>query len=1498
MMTELRARVVNRLITAQHTGDPAPLRTEEAMSDTLALLREATPSPADATDLDALADVLWSWWLAYRDGEGPQAWQYSVMGLSVFGFLRLRLPDDARLPQPLLETFDPTDQLHEVRFASLVRSAHAEEALGSPDAGGPRQLAALDRAIAWSDAAHRFPGIDPPVSAELAFAALGLCMSRFQIAADPDSLAAAARHAGVLCERLGALPPAAATGTTEAAEAALTTVIDAARLLGEPALPEVERLVAAAPAAALTAEAGEGLAALREVDALPVSWPGERDLRVGALIADSGAREHDAGRIACGIRRLRRALAQMPADHPDRPHATAALSQALHAFSRERDDHEAAREAVDLAAAVTGFTDAAHSELSEEDAGLFADWRELSRRADSGDGESDQDQVLLFRRLVSRLREKGEREGEAPDITIETLDILLHTSSHDSSAVATDERITRYGAALDALPADQPGRYAHVALLAALTGARAETLTDSQPGRATELAARARTLTDEAAAGAPAGFLPLNLLRRELFGPAVEVTAAVLSLGGEEDTGKEGWRPPEELADVSRMLSLLTRVEDIRPEDPERLDSAIADLRELLADPEVDAEIRPYLGAMLGSALFARVPEDGDHATVFTQQEEVVQLLRSARSQTPEALPGIDRILGYALTTTALGNFDAEANREASALLASAAAEEPADDGDAALLSVRLEFHNALQNYLFGHEPAQLERSRELARRLKELADAASATRAGNDPQGLDRLGDFYINLVETIGPGGSLNPELDDQQVDRCRQTFAATPAGHPMRSLTAITLMRVLTMRAAGLRGDPVHAARLLSEADEVLRAVEPEVPQSFSQMMRFLITLVPKAGGTGHPGHAPPHAPPPTPAPKPGTTPPDHPGAPVDSLRAMEAMMQPLLRQASAPDQADDPAVWQDPAMPVWFRAHGALGSAAKALRGPAGVEGGLVHLETAVDAMANITDRGSDQGSAEHGLTTFDGDIRTIVELILGRIALDAGAALLPDLVTATRELLTAIKEKRRPPEALVADTEHLNRSIRSAHSITGPHVDRVAELLERGRGLLLARRIEARADLGELRSAHPALAAEFERLTDLLAGRPADPDPAPAAHAEQARLAALRASRDLDTLIGHVRAQPGFAAFLRPLTVEQLRALTCEGPVVVLNHAKGPCHALITTPDSIIALPLKVKADEVSGAARRLRDAVDILNARGSSRAAPAQLVAAGATIRETLAWTWHMIVSPVLGRLGLRDPVPDGATWPRVWWVPTGAFHALPLHAAQCVRTDCALDHDCGAALDSVVSSYVPGFRTLAHARAQAGRPTTGTGDALLVAAPDEDLPGVAEAAAYASGLLGGPEPLIGADATREAVLVGLGATSWAHFGCHAATDPAEPSGAVLHLPSGEQMSVLEICRAQPRSARLAFLAACSTARTSERLADEAIHVTSAFLLAGFPTAVGTLWEIDSVHASRITRHFYRRVLGEGVDAAAHALHHTIRELRLRLPDRPHIWAAYVHAGT
>ncbi|MFD4767106.1 CHAT domain-containing protein [Streptomyces niveus] len=1498
-MTELQERVVARLVTAQNAQDPSGLRGDDAVGDALALLREAAPSPEESVDLESVAAVFWSFWFRYEGPEGPDAQRDLTIALSAFAFIYPRLPDTEYFPEQLRETFDPTDPWSVTGFEHVMSSAHGEDALNAPGLTEPERLEALDRALAWSDTAQHHLPPDHGGFVQLGLYAVRLHTARFQFAASVDSLAVAARNAAAVCERLPSVPPNATGPAGAAAPAfALGTVLDAARFIGDPPLSEVERLAILVPDALNTPEVADALESLRQMYAEPVDWPGELDLRAGVALVDAGTRQHDAGRIACGVRRLRAALDRTPPDHPARVVVTVSLGRGVDAFATERGYSDAVRQAGQETVERLGGVDAADVEL-------LTDLLKLNDLEESGDAGDAGDTATLVGDIVDQLRERAAREGGPPDIDLEVICLLNAISAGAGDDMGdhaepvpvsvSDEQIVHYRAALAALPADHPHRYAYVAVLAALTGTRAAVLRESQDvdtaaDRGQQLADQARSLTDEVAADAPAGFLPLGLLRQGHFGVAVSVSVVSIP------TGAPDYAPDPE---VVRAVSLLSRTDALNLTDPEHLDADIEVLRELLAETgEEESGLRATLAAGLGIALAAQgAADNGDPATL----DEIVQLLRYARTHGAELGEAVDQLLASALTTQSTMNFDGAAAREASALLATAVTEGAPTDAALLLSTLHTEVHAALQNYLLGHEPGQLVHAREVARRLKEFAGApvaGAAVGVGDDLPGSDVLGDIYIDLIETMGPGGGPKLDITDADVDRCRRTFTACPAGHPMRHLAGVNLIRALAQRAVAIHGtDPEREAEtvgLVVEAAHVVDALAEETPDDIADALRFAVGLVAHLviGGSSAAGSE--HFP------SDGRTETEDAGParspavpPVNLFEFASERLRALF--PSVPDPAD-PTARNHPAPTAWFRAHGEIGEAAGAVK-RGDTAGALTHLEAAVGAMAEITDRGSDQQSAEHGLQTFEGDIRSVVELVLLHTLGRAGADRVKDLKGALEETLRVVRDEQRMPDSF-PDTAEIAATFRT---VTGPDVDRAAEVLERGRGLLLSRRIEARADLGELSAAHPELSREFERLTDQINAAP-DPVGPAAGHAEWSRLARLRASRELDMLLADIRTRPGFDGFLRPLSAARLRALAADGPVVVLNHARINCQALIVTGRSITTRVLDITSDDVTDMARRMRDAVDAVNAQGTSRPSPLQLVAAGATIREVLAWTWHKIVHPVLELAGSYGPVPAGGAWPRIWWVPTGALNTLPLHAAQCTLPDCEL-RGCGAALDTVVSSYVPGFQTLAYARSRAGhREGADSGSALLVAASEEELPGVAAAAGYAAGLLGAREPLVGAAATREAVLAALGATSWVHFGCHAATDPAEPSGALLHLPNGETLSVLEICRTRPRSAQLAFLAACGTARTSERLSDEAIHITSAFLLAGFPAAVGTLWAIDSSHADEVTRGFYRRMTGDGAamapTAPAHALHQTVRELRRRIPDRPHVWAAYVHAGT
>ncbi len=268
----------------------------------------------------------------------------------------------------------------------------------------------------------------------------------------------------------------------------------------------------------------------------------------------------------------------------------------------------------------------------------------------------------------------------------------------------------------------------------------------------------------------------------------------------------------------------------------------------------------------------------------------------------------------------------------------------------------------------------------------------------------------------------------------------------------------------------------------------------------------------------------------------------------------------------------------------------------------------------------------------------------------------------------------------------------------------------------------------------------------------------------------------------------------------------------------------------------------------------------------------------------------------VLDTLGCAEHLETDRPWPRLWWSPTGPLNFLPLHAAGHHETAGA------SVLDRVISSYTPTLRALLHSRSR--RVPSLHCTALAVAMPETPghaaLPAtVREATAFAAGLTG-PASLIGLAATRAAVCSALPGATLAHFACHASSDPTDPSASHLLLHDGP-LNVTEISRLQLDGAELAYLSACATARGSTVLADEAIHMASAFQLAGYAQAIGTLWEVSDDIAARTAANFHHELAQTINDsirkAGALALHTVTRRMRKETPTKPWVWAAYVHAG-
>jgi CHAT domain-containing protein len=248
----------------------------------------------------------------------------------------------------------------------------------------------------------------------------------------------------------------------------------------------------------------------------------------------------------------------------------------------------------------------------------------------------------------------------------------------------------------------------------------------------------------------------------------------------------------------------------------------------------------------------------------------------------------------------------------------------------------------------------------------------------------------------------------------------------------------------------------------------------------------------------------------------------------------------------------------------------------------------------------------------------------------------------------------------------------------------------------------------------------------------------------------------------------------------------------------------------------------------------------------------------------------------------------------------------LPLHAAGYHRRRGTGE----AAMDRVVSSYIPTIRALAWARSRST--VLPPSSSLIVAMPvtpgGSALVGVMEEASTLRRRLPSPVTLMERDGivdestpTKDTVMARLADAAIAHFACHAASHPSDPSRSQILLHD-RPLTVASLAPLRMPQAQLAYLSACETARNQiSGLADEAIHLASAFQLAGYPHVIGTLWTIGDQIAARIADRFYTGLEREpqrlNLSRAGEALHHVIREIRSHYPAAPSLWAAYTHTG-
>lgn len=214
----------------------------------------------------------------------------------------------------------------------------------------------------------------------------------------------------------------------------------------------------------------------------------------------------------------------------------------------------------------------------------------------------------------------------------------------------------------------------------------------------------------------------------------------------------------------------------------------------------------------------------------------------------------------------------------------------------------------------------------------------------------------------------------------------------------------------------------------------------------------------------------------------------------------------------------------------------------------------------------------------------------------------------------------------------------------------------------------------------------------------------------------------------------------------------------------------------------------------------------------------------------------------------------------RIIIVPHLGLHLLPFHLiplAEVGADDFSSSPE--LLLDRYEIAYAPSFRVLNYCR-QARRSGPQTHSLFAVADPDRslafaDLETLAIASFFDNAGL-----LFHEQARREEILSKIENCEAIHFATHGAgaTMLADPLDACLVIADPDPLTAREIFQKMklPQS-RAVVLSACETGMIELDWGDEYVGLPAAFLHAGAPCVISSLWQVDDVSTALLMYRFY-----------------------------------------
>jgi len=241
--------------------------------------------------------------------------------------------------------------------------------------------------------------------------------------------------------------------------------------------------------------------------------------------------------------------------------------------------------------------------------------------------------------------------------------------------------------------------------------------------------------------------------------------------------------------------------------------------------------------------------------------------------------------------------------------------------------------------------------------------------------------------------------------------------------------------------------------------------------------------------------------------------------------------------------------------------------------------------------------------------------------------------------------------------------------------------------------------------------------------------------------------------------------------------------------------------------------------------------------------------------------------------------------------VPHGVLHYLPFAAVTDGNRYLCDDYTITTLPSASILRFLP----------QKRKPSTGTLLALGNPTTTAPLPTLhfAEQEVNAIASLYGTQSLIGAAATESVVFSQAGSAEILHLSTHGEFNKYNPLFSTLHLAADlEHDGRLEVhdiyALDLTKVTNLVVLSACQTQLGELSRGDEVVGLNRAFLYAGTPSVIATLWSVQDNTTALLMKRFYTH-LRSGI-ALAQALRQAQIEVRAEYPH-PYYWAAFVLTG-